>query len=90
MLDFSTKYPETQFVVLENNYRSTQPILDLSSQLIDNNNERLSKKIESIDKKLISSGGYKDILDLPKLFRAASDIEERQFVLENIKKLLEE
>ena len=88
MLDFSTKYPETQFVVLENNYRSTQPILDLSSQLIDNNDERLSKKIDSIDKKLISSGAYKDEKDLPKLFQAASDIEERQFVLENIKTLL--
>lgn len=90
MLDFSTKYPETQFVVLENNYRSTQPILDLSSKLIDNNNERLSKKISTIDKKLISSGAYKDETELPKLFRAASDIEERQFILENIKKLLEE
>ena len=88
MLDFSTKYPETQFVVLENNYRSTQPILDLSSQLIDNNNERLSKKISSIDKKLISSGGWKGIKELPKLFRSSSDIEERQFILENIKKLL--
>lgn len=90
MLDFSTKYPETQFVVLENNYRSTQPILDLSSQLIDNNNERLSKKISTIDKKLLSSGAYKDELELPKLFRAASGIEERQFILENIKKLLDE
>jgi len=55
MLDFSTKYPNTKFVVLEENYRSNQQILDLSSILIDNNNERLSKKINSINKKLISS-----------------------------------
>jgi DNA helicase II / ATP-dependent DNA helicase PcrA len=55
MLDFSTKYSNTQFIVLENNYRSNQQILDISSQLIDNNNERLSKKISSINKKLISS-----------------------------------
>jgi DNA helicase-2/ATP-dependent DNA helicase PcrA len=55
MLDFSNKYSDTQFVVLENNYRSTQPILDLSSQLINNNEERLSKKISTIDKKLTAS-----------------------------------
>jgi len=55
MLDFATNYKNTKFIVLENNYRSNQQILDLSSQLIDNNNERLSKKINSINKKLISS-----------------------------------
>jgi hypothetical protein len=55
MLSFSTKYKDTDIIVLENNYRSTQKILDLSTILIDNNNERLSKKINSIEKKLISS-----------------------------------
>jgi DNA helicase-2/ATP-dependent DNA helicase PcrA len=55
MLDFSTKYQNTKFVVLEENYRSNQQILDLSSLLIDNNNERLSKKIKTINKKLTAS-----------------------------------
>jgi len=55
MLDFSTKYKNTKFIVLEHNYRSNQQILDLSSQLIENNNERLSNKITSINKKLTAS-----------------------------------
>ena len=55
MLDFSSKYQNTKFVVLENNYRSNQAVLDLASNLIDNNNERLSKKIASVNKKLVSS-----------------------------------
>lgn len=90
MLDFSHKYSDTQFIVLEHNYRSTQAILDLSSVLIDNNEERLSKKISTIDKQLTASWAYKDDMTRPNLFRAASDIEERQFILDNISKLLSE
>ena len=89
MLDFATKYKETKFVVLENNYRSNQWILDLSSRLIDNNNERLSKKIESIDKKLLSSWYAKDSKIKPQLLRASSDIEEKTYIVNKIKSLLE-
>jgi DNA helicase II / ATP-dependent DNA helicase PcrA len=55
MLDFSVKYPETKFIVLKNNYRSNQPILDLCTNLIQNNNERLSVRIPTIKKELISN-----------------------------------
>jgi DNA helicase-2/ATP-dependent DNA helicase PcrA len=55
MLDFSTKYKNTNFIVLENNYRSNQQILNIAELLINNNNESLSNKISSINKKLISS-----------------------------------
>jgi superfamily I DNA/RNA helicase len=55
MLDFSTKYKNTSFIVIENNYRSNQQILNTAITLIENNNERLSNKITSINKKLISS-----------------------------------
>jgi hypothetical protein len=55
MLSFSSKYPETSIVVLEHNYRSNQNILDLATNLISNNNERLSNKISTINKKLVSS-----------------------------------
>jgi len=55
MLDFATHYKNTKFIVLEHNYRSNQQILDLSSKLIENNNERLSNKITSINKKLTAS-----------------------------------
>jgi DNA helicase-2/ATP-dependent DNA helicase PcrA len=55
MLDFSNKYKDTKIIVLEENYRSNKQILDLSSALINNNEERLSKKIASINKELIAS-----------------------------------
>ncbi len=88
MLDFSTKYPETKFIVLENNYRSNQAVLDLATNLIDNNNERLSKKIETINKNLISSWNLKDSKTSVKLLRANSDIEEKTFIISKIKELI--
>ncbi|MEQ1678932.1 MAG: 3'-5' exonuclease, partial [Chitinophagaceae bacterium] len=42
-------------VVLTNNYRSTQPILDVSKTLINRNEERLVKKIDGLSKDLLSS-----------------------------------
>ena len=42
-------------IVLVNNYRSTQAILDVSKSIIDKNNDRLVKKIEGLSKELISS-----------------------------------
>jgi DNA helicase-2/ATP-dependent DNA helicase PcrA len=49
-------------VVLVNNYRSIQPILDISKTLIDSNEERLVKKMEGLSKDLLSSHDrWKDI-----------------------------
>ncbi len=42
-------------VVLTNNYRSTQPILDIAKTLIDRNQERLIKQMPGLSKLLISS-----------------------------------
>lgn len=42
-------------VVLVDNYRSTQPILNISKELISRNNERLIKKMEGLSKELVSS-----------------------------------
>ncbi|MEO7445996.1 MAG: ATP-dependent helicase, partial [Ferruginibacter sp.] len=42
-------------VVLTDNYRSTQPILDISKILIDRNEERLVKKIPGLSKNLTAS-----------------------------------
>jgi DNA helicase-2/ATP-dependent DNA helicase PcrA len=56
MLDFANAYTkDLMTVVLTNNYRSTQPILDISKTLINTNDERLVKKIEGLSKELISS-----------------------------------
>lgn len=88
MLDFSSKFPDTKIIVLEENYRSNQKILDLATILIDNNEERLSKKITSIKKNLKASWDLKFSQINPKLFKASSELEEQTFVVNEIKTLL--
>ena len=56
MLDFAANYQNDLLtVVLTNNYRSSQPILDISKTLINRNDERLVKKIEGLSKELLST-----------------------------------
>jgi DNA helicase II / ATP-dependent DNA helicase PcrA len=56
MLQFADNYQKDLLtVVLTNNYRSVQPILDISKSLIDRNEERLVKQIPGLSKELLSS-----------------------------------
>jgi len=56
MLDFANSYKDSLLmVVLSNNYRSTQPILDISTTLINRNEDRLVKQLPSLVKQLVSS-----------------------------------
>jgi DNA helicase-2/ATP-dependent DNA helicase PcrA len=56
MLAFAESYKSDLLtVVLTNNYRSTQPILDISKTLINRNEERLVRKLEGLSKELLSS-----------------------------------
>lgn len=90
MLEFSTKFSDTQVIVLENNYRSTQPILDLCTTLIDNNNERLSKRIASLEKKLISSNPkLSSLSSLPILLSPNTPEEQQAYILQEVRKKLE-
>ena len=50
-------------VVLTNNYRSTQNILDISKTLISRNEERLIAKMEGLSKELIASHPEISLLD---------------------------
>jgi DNA helicase II / ATP-dependent DNA helicase PcrA len=55
--DFYQKYiNDLSVVVLTENYRSTQPILDASKALIDHNRLRITNEIQNTDKNLIASG----------------------------------
>ena len=59
MLQFVTSYKDDLLtVVLTNNYRSTQPILDISKTLVDRNEERLIRQIEGLSKDLLSSNPH--------------------------------
>jgi DNA helicase-2/ATP-dependent DNA helicase PcrA len=56
MMQFSDGYKKDLLtVVLVNNYRSAQPILDISKALIDRNQERLVKKMNGLSKELVAS-----------------------------------
>ena len=45
LLDFQTDFPGTTSIVLEENYRSTQLILDAANAVIENNQRRKPKKL---------------------------------------------
>ena len=55
MENFANSYEELLKIVLTNNYRSTQPILDISKSLIDKNTERLINKFEGLTKNLVAA-----------------------------------
>src|SRR4030095_13180471 len=59
MINFADSYKKDMLtVVLTNNYRSTQLILDISKTLIDRNTERLVEKLPGLSKDLRSSHRY--------------------------------
>jgi len=45
ILSFSEKFPGTQIVRLEENYRSTQTILEVATRVVENNQDRLGKNL---------------------------------------------
>ncbi|HRO71564.1 MAG TPA: UvrD-helicase domain-containing protein, partial [Chitinophagaceae bacterium] len=56
MLSFADSYKDSlNKIVLVNNYRSTQPILDIAKSLINRNDERLIKQWADLSKDLLSS-----------------------------------
>ena len=52
---FASGYEDLLKIVLTDNYRSTQPILDISKSLIDKNTERLIHKFEGLTKNLTAA-----------------------------------
>ncbi|MBU1130024.1 ATP-dependent helicase, partial [Patescibacteria group bacterium] len=87
LLNFYNKYrTNLTLIILKNNYRSHQLILDSSTSVIDNNQNRIANFIKNIDKSLISKKDYDP--DPINLFAANSDLEENYFILNKIQKLI--
>lgn len=91
MLHFQNQYAQDILtIVLEKNYRSTQPILDASTIVINNNQERLVNKIEGLDKKLIASNpDYQNNGIAPKVIAYHRPEEEMIDITEQIVQLTE-
>lgn len=70
MLSFADSYKESlNKIVLVNNYRSTQPILDIAKSLINRNNERLIKQWSDLSKDLLSSNQRLSEFKYPPIIR---------------------
>ena len=91
MLQFANAYTKDLLtVVLVNNYRSTQPILNISKTLISNNNERLITQIEGLTKELISSNDkIKHLLHEPVIREYNSVKEEMAGITHEVHALLQ-
>ncbi|WP_214070274.1 UvrD-helicase domain-containing protein [Mucilaginibacter sp. dw_454] len=74
ILNFEKDYPDLKVFKLEQNYRSTQNIVNVANSIIANNKEQLKKNVFS----------EKDEGDKIKVMRAFSDNEEGKLVAEEI------
>lgn len=78
ILEFPHKFPGTRLVKLERNYRSTQPILDLTNQIIAQARERFEKQLYTEE-----GGGPK-----PRWLRPRDERAQSREVLKGIQDLL--
>lgn len=68
-------------IVLTNNYRSTQPILDISKTLIDRNAERLVNKIPGLSKTLVAANTKINNLINPPILREYESQQQEMIAL---------
>ena len=87
ILQFKTTYPEAKEVVLLENYRSRQEILDKSYDLITHNNPNRLEVTENIDKKLIAKGVFSEDNDVVNFVTAFDEDKEGEWVATEILKL---
>ncbi|HEV2478293.1 MAG TPA: ATP-dependent DNA helicase [Puia sp.] len=92
MLDFAQQYAKDLLtVVLTDNYRSTQPILDISRTLIERNQERLVTQIPGLSKYLVASHPRTGQLHFPpQLQEYLSPRQEMTGITLQVEKLLAE
>ena len=83
-------YPNLQYIVLDENYRSSTKILDTAKTLISNNNQRVEKVLANIEKKFLAKGEFKNEKFIPKIIYAKNDSSEKFFIIQEIQKLQKE
>ncbi|MFI5124665.1 MAG: ATP-dependent helicase [Chitinophagales bacterium] len=90
MLHFANRYKNDLLtVVLTNNYRSIQPILDVSKTLISRNSERLVNKIGGLSKDLLSSNdNIRHLTDLPVIREYETERAEMIGIVSQVEELI--
>jgi len=79
ILDFERDYPEAKVVKLEQNYRSTQTILDAANAVVANNASRKPKA-------LWTAGGEGERI---RVFAGSDEYAEARFVVSEVERLIE-
>jgi ATP-dependent DNA helicase UvrD/PcrA len=80
ILDFQKDFPDAQVIRLEQNYRSTQPVLSVANAIISNNRQRLGKNLwTDIDKG-----------DLPVVRELEDEHAEARYVAGEVERLVDE
>jgi DNA helicase-2/ATP-dependent DNA helicase PcrA len=88
ILQFKEKYPDAEEIVLTQNYRSRQEILDSAYRLIKHNDPHRLEVTERINKKLVESRVFdKSDEDAVNLVVAGNDNAEAEWVAEEILRL---
>jgi DNA helicase-2/ATP-dependent DNA helicase PcrA len=92
MLGFANSYKNDLLtVVLTNNYRSTQGILNISKTIIDKNNERLIRKIGGLSKELVSSNDkIKHLTHKPIIYNYETQRHEMIGITQRVEQILAE
>ncbi len=80
ILDFPSQFPGTTIIALEQNYRSVQPILDVTNTLISRASERFTKNLWTT----------REDGDRPWLVTVQDEQQQTRFVVERILELHEE
>lgn len=88
MLRFRERFPDAPIIILTENYRSTQQILDAAGRLIHNNEERLIRRIPGLTKDLMAHTTEKGIE--PILLRPPSDTAELWLIADLCEERIEE
>jgi DNA helicase-2/ATP-dependent DNA helicase PcrA len=85
------KYNDLLRVVLTQNYRSVQPILDSAHSLIQNNTQRLTNEYKDLEKILTAANAsHKDLKIDPVIRNVNNEFEENILIAEEIRQLVDE
>jgi DNA helicase-2/ATP-dependent DNA helicase PcrA len=80
IMEFPELFPEAKIIKLEQNYRSTQPILDLTNALIEQSKEKFTKRLFT----------EKTSTKKPVYIETANDNHQSRFICQKILELREE